>query len=74
MAPRGDHHSLAGVVTLSPHFGLGQRHLTDQPSPANPGSIPPLGTILKLTLVTIRYSYLAGSSLDVVISLHDLLC
>jgi len=59
MAPRGDHHSLAEEVIQMPHFGLGQRYLIDQRSSANPGSIPPLGTIYSPNPVTIQYSYLS---------------
>ena len=45
MAPTGDHHSLTFLVELAQHFGLGRCLATASPFPANPGSIPPLGTI-----------------------------
>jgi hypothetical protein len=45
MIPTGDHHSLTFSVEITPHFGLGKVHSTGQRHTANPGSIPPLGTI-----------------------------
>ena len=41
MAPRGDHHSLAGAVEIMSHFGWAEGDLACQRSSANPGSIPP---------------------------------
>ena len=80
--PRGCHNFSPKILTYSLRSGLIPRLIISNAQVAqlveqrieNPrvgGSIPPLGTILKLTLVTIRYSYLAGSSLDVAIFLHD---
>jgi hypothetical protein len=46
MAPRGERHSLTLAVGIAQHFGLGEGHHSGQRQTANPGSIPPLGTIL----------------------------
>jgi hypothetical protein len=45
MIHTGEHHALALLVELAQHFGLGLPQLINQRQTANPGSIPPLGTI-----------------------------
>ena len=45
MIPSGEHHALTLLVELTQHFGLDLPQLINQRQTANPGSIPPLGTI-----------------------------